>query len=216
MSVQRGGGGIANYRDVDRQDRYFHYSVDAGSLSGATGQAGGDYDVLEDAESVGVMGNLRPTEEAQLLYFQCEVVAYINSTETADGTFEGRAYCSLKGNNPMIENNSGSVFRTNINGTDWDRIDAGGSLDNRILTTHVMASTGPFSDGASGVGGGGSGMRSKDEVNFVEMFGSGPIIDNSSDDIYLHLEGRAYNIADAAVHIGGHWTAFYDVYHVDE
>lgn len=214
MSVGRGGGsrGIAGYNDVNRQDRYFHYSVSAAELDGTADQAGGQYFKIEDAESVGLHGNLRPTEEAELLRFEAELVAYINSTETADGSMEARATISLKGNNPMYENNDAGVFVADVNGTEWDRIDAGGSIDNRILTTHTMAATGPFSDGGSGVGGGGSGMRSYREVSFHDEFGAGPIMDSSSDDIYLHLEGRQWNIADAAIHIAGTWTCFFDTY----
>lgn len=189
----------------DRGHRYegievatFHadFGIQAADVGGGTGYAGGDGDQFEGIEILDFGDFCSRNERLELLHAEHLLVAYTNSTQTADGTVRVAAEVSASpGRSPAIhtigtgdvESEQGTVVG---GATTDDSIDVLGAP--LIATGHS-----PFSDGASGVGGGGSAGEARTHLHYPES----PICDFfPRDELFVNGNIEVWNVADAGVH----------------
>lgn len=191
------GGAAAQYDDIEVVSIQADVGVQAADLDGSTGFVSGQ---TFDAEAVPLVDYdevVDRNEELHLLQAQHHLVAHVNSTGTADG--EVRAYVEIS-TSPTRQ--VSPTINASAGGGDLDagvvgRPDSDDSID--VIGRPLLAvGFGPFSDGATGVGGGGSAGRDS-----VDM---GPLPReigrfHPRDDLFLNSEIRVWNIADRGVHL---------------
>lgn len=169
--------------------------IQAADLNGTTTFSGQD-EQLEALTLIDYDQLVDRNESLQLLYASHALTAYPNSTETADGTFAviGEVSASPDFSNAIQEINTNSIEDSaNMVGSAGldDTIDVIG----RPLTA---GSTGAFSDGASGVGGGGSSGQDRwDSSVFPGQYGAF----HPRDEVFLNMDVQVWNIDDAGVHV---------------
>lgn len=191
----------AQYSDIEVASFGVNVGVQAGDLSGATGFGGGDIDEFEAVEAIDYDEIVDRNEELVLLQAEHSLVAYVNSTETADGTVAVAAEISA---DPSLSEPTNLVAGISTNesvppdSAVSARDDAGKSDSIDLITRPLYAvGTGPFSDGASGVGGGGSVGRDDTESDmFPAEFGRF----HPRDELFINGEFRVWNVDDAGVH----------------
>lgn len=206
-----------SYADIEIQQWYLAHSVAAGSLGGGTDELGGQNDVW-----TGVLGGREPLrgnisrgQVAELVGIEMRAVPFINSTETADGTLQSAVSLSRE---PTFQLHDGDQINTTngtLNGINAQTIGSGGNPEKDVLAHCHAVAFGPFSDGGTGVGGGGSSQAAHYELDYIETYGSGPLFDRE-DEFYHHVSMRQWNIADAAIHLAWYERLYWLVHDVGD
>jgi len=220
MSVSRDGfSGIEDrdfaYTDVEYQAMNNNLSVAAGSLDGSTNETGGQDEVWE--ATVGgreaLQGELHRGEVAELLALNVDIVVYTSSTQTADGTVRGAIEISREGTFQMVDGEQLNTAAGSFNGINMQVISPGMTIEEDVLAFLSATGHSAFSDGASGVGGGGSAGEASYSRSYLDDFGSGPLFD-PEDEFYQHAQMTQWNVADAAFHIDWNFEFWWVVHEV--
>lgn len=195
--------GLEQFEDIEVVSFEANYGIQAANLSGGVGFTGGTADSFDGLILVDYDDVVDRNEELVLLEAQHLLVAFVNSSETLDGTVTATASISAGSAGPQlsVDVNTDSLDPNNdiVGGASQDdSIDIIGR--NLKATAHA-----PFSDGGTGVGGGGS--AGEDRVEFAmppaEMGRFHP-----RDELFLNGHLRVWNIQNAGVHArlqGQHW-----------
>lgn len=221
MSVGRNGGAGPNerdlyYSDIEHQRAWNQFSVAAGSLDGSTDERGGQNDVGEQVlGGREPIGGLERGEIAELLAIRLYCEAYTNSTQTADGAVRGSVEISRE---PVFQTLDGDQITTgtgSLDGLNYQVVGPGETFEPDVLARAQSMGFSPFSDGSSGVGGGGSTTQGVYEMDFMETFGSGPLFDRN-DEFFQHVNWIQWNVADAALHVDWFYEMYWGVHEVEE
>lgn len=201
MSVQRSSEtAVDGFDTLVSQWRLDHYSIAAADLDGETGQGGGQYDFQADLVSWGLAGGMRAgVEVAEILLVESRLDAWINSTETEDGTLQVVAEVGTDGDSRMVERGDTNIQTTDILASNIDRVDGTGTFDADLWSVLSAVAHAPFSDSATGVGGAGTAGHDEHVVDY-RGWGGGPIVDGDDDDVFNHVGFRTWNVDDSAVH----------------
>lgn len=172
--------------------------VQAADLAGGTGFSGEQH-TFEAVPLIDYDEFVDRNESLTLLRASAVLFVYANSTETADGTVA----CAVEVSSSPAIQGSGLVTSTTTEFSQdpaTDDVVGATAVDDTIDIIHremVGVGHGPFSDGASGVGGGGSAGR--DEVAVGRP--PDPIADfHPRDELFLNGQFAAWNIDDAGIH----------------
>lgn len=194
---------------VSSQDRFDDYElvsinapfgIPAGSLTGGTGFEGGQVGRFEGTELLDYDDIVDRHETLHLVAASHRLHAYMNSTETADGTVRASVEVSSSPSADVADDLTGSEL---VDDTDTDNVEkftfqVSDSIDiigrPLLVTAHA-----PFSDGASGVGGAGTAADDTVEVRGLpdqlarfhprdELFANGTVEVWNVDDAGLHFE----------------------------
>lgn len=170
----------------------------AGDLTGGTGFDGGQVGRFEGVEAIDYDDLVDRNEQLVLLSAVHRLTAYANSTETADGNVRAAVEVSsspsrdvadsLVGPDDVADSSTGNVEVFDFSLSD--------SID--LLGRPLLAvGHAPFSDGASGVGGGGS--VGTDEV---KLSGLPPSLGrfHPRDELFVNGTFEVWNIDDAGIH----------------
>lgn len=169
--------------------------VDAANVDGSTSGGLSEGYIAEGIEVIDYDDIVDRNERLQLLTAAHRLTAYIGSTETADGTVRAQAEVSSAPSVQMVQalggnedyDGTGNVVG---NKRSSDTIDVLG----RPMLAVGMA---PFSDSASGVGGGGSAGEDEAELkNPPEIMGSF----HPRDELFVNAVLEHNNVDDAAIH----------------
>lgn len=188
----------AGYDDVEMVTFDAGFGVEAANLSGGTGFGSGDTENFEGALLLDYDDIVDRNERLDLLAAVHALVAFINSTETADGTLGVGVEISSSPSLSSVGNlktaaQDADVDNANIVGlaTNDDTIDIIG----RPLQAVAHA---PFQDSASGVGGAGSAGRDRTTLDSPP----GPIAEfHPRDELFLNGQFDVWNVDDAGVHL---------------
>jgi len=192
-----------SYTDIEVVSMGTSVGVEAGNLGGATGFNGGAVNDFEAQQLVDYDEIVDRNEELRLLYAQHCIVVYANSTETADGTVSVSAEVSADPSITGVTQAAGRPQNGSSAGTDDDTVTAGvypNSDDSIDIVGRVLTAVGhsPFSDGGTGVGGGGSaGEDSYDSTMFPAEFGRF----HPRDELFLNGRLVAWNVDDSGIHV---------------
>ena len=176
----------------------FHadFGMEAADLTGGTGFTGGDGDNFEGIEVIDFGDFCDRNERLQLLHATHILTAYANSTETADGTVRIAAEVSAS---PSRSSAVHSLGNDDVESSQ-DTVVGGATTDDSIdILGAPLIATGhaPFSDGASGVGGGGSAGEAV--VRLANP--PAPICDfHPRDELFVNGGLEVWNVDDAGVH----------------
>lgn len=204
-----------DFKDITVQRQTDHFSVAAADLDGSTGQQGGQHFVATSDLDIDIAGGLDRNEVAKLLATRLTVQAFVNSTATADGTVEAELEYSTEAAPEIIEQRGeGTIATAGLEGGAVDRLHSEVTNSPEVLAWARAVGHNPFSDGASGVGGGGSAGETTYVMEYGELLGeAAPEFDRHSD-IHTHVALRNWNMADAAIHATGNldlvWGIFED------
>lgn len=180
-----------------------HFGITAANLSGGTGFSGQSFGALDEGVTVVDFDEVVDrNEEVVLLYAEHHLSAFVNSTETADGNAEVTAEISSSPATSQVGQARGPTSSVTSNGTTYN---VSGDDDDTIdLVGRPMrcVAHAPFSDGASGVGGGGS-----EGVDWAYVYQPPAEFGrfHPRDELFLNADIQAWNIDDAGVHgqVGG-------------
>lgn len=189
----------AGFDDWELQSFRGAVGIEAANLTGGTGFAGGDNNAFEGLPLVDFDNVLDRDEIAHLVRAVHRVVVYINSTETADGTFATAVEVSSSPSQSQAAT-LGTESADSIGNDDFVGIDALRGSDSMDIIGPVLqaVATAPFSDGATGVGGGGA---AGDATVVLEGFPDVVGQFHPRDELFFNGGSTAWNIDDAAVHI---------------
>lgn len=187
------GGMPAGFSDIEVATFQATVGVQAADLSGTTG-FGGEDDQANGIELLDYDEFVDRDEELMLLTADHRMEVFVNSTETSDGTL--RVFAEISAS-PTVQSVQFAVT-TNSFGDDAivGRVAQDDSID---IIGRPLDATGhaPFSDGASGVGGGGS--AGDDQVKVVH-----PPAEFSRfhprDELFLNISFEQWNLSDASTH----------------
>lgn len=181
-----------DFNDIEVASFNSRVAVAAADLNGTTG-TGGESDAFEGLELIDYDDLVDRNESLYLLRAEHRLTAYANSTETADGTVRAQVEISASPSRNLPQGvATGAISSPVIGGNKTD--------DTIDLIGRPMTAVGhaPFSDGATGVGGGGSaGEDSLVIENIPPEMGSF----HPRDELFLNGLFVAWNIDDAAVHL---------------
>ena len=188
-------GDSHSFDDIEVATFQADVGVQAEDLSGGTGFAGGDQEIFNGLEILDYDEFVDRNEELRLLGVQHGLSVYPNSTTTADGTVRGYVEISAQPSAGSIDAavSIGSFDDSNAVGNSMsdDTIDIVG----RPLLATGMA---PFSDGSTGVGGGGSAGEDRYEsAMFPSEFGRF----HPRDELFANGRIEVWNIDDSGVHL---------------
>jgi hypothetical protein len=150
------------------------------SPSGDTGDNSSDrsYEVLG--------GDLQHDEVAMLANIRAVLVTEVTESPAADSQDEAGAY---GGKAELGINIDGSERFT----SDQRDLNFGDEDNPGILSVLATGSSStPFVDTSAGAGGGGGAPHDRQEINFMELYGSGPFLDKA-DDLTVRVESNAQN-----------------------
>lgn len=171
----------------------------AGSLTGGTGFGGGDRAEVQGEPLIDYDEVVDRNEELVLLLASHQVHAMPNSTETADGTV--RAYVEISAQPTFSQLNGDEISIAALEGDATGGMQGEANADDTIdlIGPALQAWAGaPFSDGTTGVGGGGSaGEASWQSDMFPAEYGRF----HPRDELFLNASAEVWNIDDAGVHI---------------
>lgn len=204
------GGDVEHFDDLEHQTLRRHFSISAGNNDGTTGQFGGQTRTIENAESEKIAGGLSRGEVAELVAVQVKLRAFINSTQTADGTVRGAMELSTDTSPIMLSDAQKTAGDVTANdGTTVDYA-AWGDTSPEVLAFLESVSYGPITDGTNGVGGSGTSETIEKVVPYRAWFGSGPTYDRHND-LNEHLLITQWNVADAATHLDYEASLLWDI-----
>lgn len=188
-------GDGATFDDIEVASFQATVGVQAADLGGGTAFPSGSNDEFEGLLLIDYDEIVDRNESLQLLYAEHSISVYPNSTETADGQARGYAEVSASPALTMSgEIQTGDDIETaNVVGEAEfdDTID----LVGRPLQA---VGTGPFSDGSTGVGGGGSAGEDAVEIEHLpEEAGRF----HPRDELFLNGVLEAWNVDDSGIHL---------------
>lgn len=197
--------------DFDKFEEAFFsqkFSVPAADLSGATGALFGEEGRWEGRGLYSLDDLIDRDQLAVMLLAEHHLEVYVTSTETADGTVRAEMEVSTS---PAASEAVDLLDSAN------DVADTAGALPvdadgSGVITSDLVGRAlsavafGPFSDGATGVGG--SGVAGVDWWEGVPV--ANPVFDDR-DDLFVNGVIEASNIADAAIHADLHVRHVYGV-----
>lgn len=186
--------GAEQFDDIEVATFAAGAGVAAANMTGGTGFEGGDVFSFEGLTILDYDEYVDRNEELHLITAYHELTVFANSTETADGNVVASVEVS---SSPSL---SGAVAPVTTN-SQFDGDVAGGTVDNDSIDTigRPLQATGhaPFSDGATGVGGGGS--EGHDTVA-VAGLPSALARFHPRDELFFNGVLKAWNIDDAGIH----------------
>lgn len=185
------------YDDVEVVTFSGGVGVEAVDMTGATGFTGERFD-FEGVELIDYDEVVDRNESLELLEASHRIVVYQNSTATADGTFAAGVGISSSPARTSVEATTTPNSGDDIEGAFVARSYKNDTIDLIGRPLEAVA-TGPFSDTATGVGGGGA--VGTDEViigSLPEQIGQF----HPRDELFLNGRVRGWNIDDAGVHVG--------------
>lgn len=170
--------------------------VEASNLSGATSFEGTS-DPFEGLQILDYDEIVDRNEKLVLLSAHHSVSVFANSTESADGTVG----CAVEVSSSPTRQSNGFVTGTaQYSASDSEVVGAGSSTDTIDILGRVLTATAgaPFSDSASGVGGGGSAGEDSYEVDDIprQMAEFHP-----RDELFLNGEFQSWNVDDSGIHV---------------
>lgn len=190
------GDGQHRYEGIEVATFHADFGIQAADLSGATGFAGGEGDQIEGIRILDFGDFCDRNERLKLLHAEHSLTAYINSTQTADGTVRVAAEISAS---PSASGGIHTIGTGDVDSSQ-DLAVGGATTDDTIdvLGKPLIATGhGPFSDGASGVGGGGSAGEDDAHLHYPES----PVCDFfPRDELFVNANLEVWNVADAGVH----------------
>ena len=181
-----------SYHDYEVVTAGFTFSIAAADLDGNTARGLPDGDQFEGVQLIDYDEVVDRHERLDLLRADHRMTAYVASTSTADGTLRASMQVS---SSPVSQANPPIGFGT----ADGDVGFAGRNDDTiDIVGRNLQAvATAPFSDGGTGVGGGGA--AESDEVVVYDL--PGPLKEfHPRDELFANGRLEVQNVADAAVH----------------
>jgi hypothetical protein len=190
----------SRYEDIEVVTASFNTGVQAGDLDGTTGY-GGEPEEFEGLQLLDYDEVVDRNESLHLLHADHRLSVIPNSTETADGTLKAAVSVSAS---PALSDATRTAAQANQGSFGGSAPVVGqanqdDSID--IVGRPLLAfATGPFSDGGTGVGGGGSegGDNYSTDVFPAEYGRFHP-----RDELFLNGRIVTYNIDDAGVHVDG-------------
>lgn len=188
------------------------FSVAADELDGSTTQNFGQNVSYEEVELLELADVIERDEIAYLLGVSAKHVAYIKSTATADSTVRSAQAILTSPNSGIYDGTSGYEAVDAQNGTmelDQSTTQANGpawNSDSVIGRPMLSIGFNPFSDGATGVGGGGS--ISADWIDMHWSAGNGPLFDHR-DTVWLGGIVENQNCDDASLHVETRGTLWF-------
>ena len=185
-------GGASHFTDIEIATFRGSVGVEAANLPGAT-DFDGVGDSFEGLRLIDFDEIVDRNEELRLLTADHALTIYANSTETADGWIRGIMEISAS---PARTTISGGIGTGGITGDVVGNRASDDTID--LLGRPLLASAGaPFSDGASGVGGGGS--EGHDSVQIREPPAEFARF-HPRDELFLNGVFESWNIDDAGIH----------------
>lgn len=186
------------FEDVEVVSFLAEAGVLAADLTGSTNFVTGDAFEYEGIELIDYDEVVDRNEEVVLISAYHNLSVMANSTETADGTVTGSAEVSASPQNSPAGRAASST--TDVPPGDSPVVGFGTNDDTIDLIGRPLLATGhaPFSDGASGVGGGGSAGEDR-----VSVWGLPEEIArfHPRDELFMNGRIQAWNIDDAGVHV---------------
>lgn len=169
----------------------------AQGLGGATAYTGGETNVFEGTKILDFDQLVDRNEELVLLSAHHALVAQINSTETADGSV--RAAIEISSDPALTDATRFSGKQTNSDQDGAFSGDEGFDDSIDIIGRPLIAQgTGPFSDGSTGVGGGGSAGEDSVEIRAAPAeFGRF----HPRDELFVNGVTEVDNVDDAGIHL---------------
>lgn len=186
------------FDDIEVVSFSANIGITADDLSGGTGFGGGDSADFEGVQVIDYDEVVDRNEELHLLEASHRLTVYANSTETADGNVAGAVEISASPSRSQV------VVRA-VSPTQTEELEPGDAVggsesdDSIDIVGRPLSTVGhaPFSDGASGTGGGGSsGRDSYDGDTFPAEYGRF----HPRDELFVNGELVAWNVDDAGVH----------------
>jgi len=188
----------SSFDDIEVATFSANVGVEAADLTGTTGFNGGDRNSFEQVEVVDYDDIVDRNEELVLLSARHRLSSYLNSTETADGTVSVAAEISASPSLTDVTNRAANPSSGNAFGPDnvMGRRESDDSID--VLGRPMVAvAHGPYTDGASGTGGGGSAGE-----DLVQLDGAPAEFGRFHPRDELFVNGRivVWNVDDAGAH----------------
>jgi len=185
-----------SYDDIEVVSFEAGYGIQAADLDGGTGFGAGSNEAFTDDEPLIDYDEIVDrNEELRLLSAEHVLDVFVNSTETADGTVASAVAITAS---PTRTGGIGQVSLS-TDAVDPPVVGDNSSDDSidHVGRQLVAVGTGPFSDGSTGVGGGGS--AGTDEVE------TGPLPAefgrfHPRDELFAVGQFSVWNIDDAGVH----------------
>lgn len=200
-----------DWDELEIQHVSTNYGVPAADLSGATSFACTSITAASEKEWEPA-GGISRGELAELVALQHVINVYINSTETADGSVVGQLIVSTEDDTQGVGNLPGGF--DDIGSTVIDQDEMQVTTDPAHVDILEAFGTGPFSDGASGVGGGGSAGQHAKSLNFKAWGGFGPTYDVHSE-FRGHPQFSVWNVDDAGIHMDYEGQFLWKVHEVE-
>jgi hypothetical protein len=172
--------------------------IEAANLDGGTGFSGEGRNDFSGLKVIDYDDIVDRNEELVLVEAEHHMDVYANSTETADGTVSAAVEVSADSARSRVTELAADPATTEDLGGDIKGVSA---IDDSIdIIGRVMTSVGhaPFSDGSTGVGGGGAaGSDSVELLSAPAEFGRF----HPRDELYVNGSIDTWNIDDAGVHV---------------
>lgn len=186
---------VTDYDIYDVQHFRRDIAIPAASNDGSTGAHGGqrrnEFMRLMDAA-----GGLNRGWVADLVRLEGKLLAWINSTQTADGTVQ--AFAQITSGNTSGDLTTVQTTGSTVDDGPFEVLKGAGSdVDSDLIMFLDAVGYGPITDGTNGVGGAGAAGEDKDVIQFDPD--DGPTFGHD-DDISLDIELAQWNVADAAIH----------------
>jgi len=184
------------YDDIEVASFGATVGIPAADLDGSAAFTGGDGGLFEGLEIIDYDEIVDRNEELVLLSAHHALSVMVNSTETADGSVRAAVEVSASPSRSTV-----TLRAQDQTGSDLDGdVDGTGTFDDTIDLVGrplIGAATGPFSDGSTGVGGGGAAAADRYEMAMAPAeFGRF----HPRDELFLNGQFEADNIDDAGIH----------------
>lgn len=197
----------SHYDDLEQVSWSVNTGISAADLTGATAFDGGDIGTFEGLQVLDYDDIADRSEHLELIMATHRVVVYSNSTATADGTVKGVAEISTSPSRDIAIGLFGASDIADSNIVQSVGTDQSDSID-IVGPPLVAVAHAPFSDGASGVGGGGA--AGDDTLEHRPPQGRLATFD-PRDELFLNGAIEVWNIDDAGVHMDVHGQHLYGV-----
>lgn len=184
-----------SFDDIETMTFSHHFRMEAADLDGTAGGTMPQGEAFQGYQIIDLDELLDRHERAELISADHHMALMAPSTRTADGTVAASIEVSASPTQ-QIAGNMGPTG-DNIGGDDYPLYGDGGTVDTMDLVGRPLHAItgGPFSDGASGVGGSNTGAT--DEVKVDDLPGGYEV--DGRDELYLNGGMEVSNIADGAV-----------------
>jgi hypothetical protein len=185
--------------------------INASELDGDTSTSGEDGQASLNTQSE-PLGGLGRDTVAELVWGSYELSVVPQSTQTSDGTLYVQAVMGTQAD--QLDDLSRSNRLADAGTNTGEQVDVKG-LDNEVdydvMWSGGVYATGPFSDGGTGVGGGGTPGTISEQIPYRQIAGhSGPVMDRHTE-YGASFNLQAFNIADTRVRADLTAMLVYDV-----